>query len=682
MLQRTSGVVSLVCFLLLCAVPRQGSAVVDPNDVVAAWLFDEGSGIVAGDYSGNGNDGVLVDSPGFSNDNLPTWETGKFGMALGCDGVDDFMQASAAGLPVGNDDRTIALWVNTPTPTQGNKLLAGWGNGDTGNDSQASCLILGLNGLPSQKPAFWGRQPDLACTLATAVNPECAALQSATWYHLAVTLETDDQTLITTAILYIDGEPEAIKDFATPLTTPAGTHFYVGQFPWVMGAFEGTLDEICVLKGALPQEDIQSLMQGLATVLPPPVPSVNIDPGSIVASYQFEEASGDALDSSGNNNHGALLGGASPPTRVTGRFGMGLAFDGLDDDMLATTTGFPTGTADRTIALWVKTSDPTQFNPELKVPGPQGNRMLAGWGNEQVNQEVSSLVFGLNGIASQKPAFWGRGDRMDLECAAPPETACTQVAADTWYQVTVTTKGKIATLYVDGDLEAKSALLSDLATPAGTTFHLANFPNIMGPFDGTFDEVVVFNVALNQSQIGRLQEGLDSALVPTGACALAGNACELLTSAECTTQSGSYSGDGTTCPTGACQLPGGAGGGACQVLTASQCSTLSGTYGGDGSGCTVSTFNLAGDCNQDGAIDLSDVICLLGHLFQGNPATLPCSTTPGNLLLMDCNQDGGIDLSDAIFKLAFLFQGGPGPVQGPGCLAMPECPQNTAGCGP
>jgi hypothetical protein len=46
---------------------------------------------------------------------------------------------------------------------------------------------------------------------------------------------------------------------------------------------------------------------------------------------------------------------------------------------------------------------------------------------------------------------------------------------------------------------------------------------------------------------------------------------------------------------------------------------------------------------------------------------------------MDCNQDSGVDLSDAIYKLAFLFQGGPGPIQGSGCLTIPDCSDNT-GC--
>ena len=90
---------------------------------------------------------------------------------------------------------------------------------------------------------------------------------------------------------------------------------------------------------------------------------------------------------------------------------------------------------------------------------------------------------------------------------------------------------------------------------------------------------------------------------------------------------------------------------------------------------------MPGDCNQDGELDLSDVICLLGHLFQGTPENLPCSTDAANLGLMDCNQDGGIDLSDAIYKLAFLFQGGPGLVAGSTCISIGNCPENSD-CGP
>ena len=134
-----------------------------------------------------------------------------------------------------------------------------------------------------------------------------------------------------------------------------------------------------------------------------------------------------------------------------------------------------------------------------------------------------------------------------------------------------------------------------------------------------------------------------------------------------------YAGAPTAPPAGACNLTG-----SCQTLTEAECTAQGGTYGGDDTIC-VAVFNIPGDCNQDGTLDLSDVVHLLGFLFQGSPADLPCSTEAANLTLMDCNQDGGIDLSDAVYKLAFLFQGGPPPDQGGGCTEIAGCPQNQ-GC--
>lgn len=84
-------------------------------------------------------------------------------------------------------------------------------------------------------------------------------------------------------------------------------------------------------------------------------------------------------------------------------------------------------------------------------------------------------------------------------------------------------------------------------------------------------------------------------------------------------------------------------------------------------GCQV-----PGDCNQDGNADLSDMVCLLGHVFSGQPPTLPCD------IIMDCNGDGAIDISDAIWGLSFQFLGGPAPVLGTQCICLPDCPENSA----
>jgi hypothetical protein len=97
-----------------------------------------------------------------------------------------------------------------------------------------------------------------------------------------------------------------------------------------------------------------------------------------------------------------------------------------------------------------------------------------------------------------------------------------------------------------------------------------------------------------------------------------------------------------------------------------------------------------GDCNQDGGLDLSDAVCLLGHLFLGTVAVLPCGTTAdvagaGDLKLLDCNGSGKIDLSDAVCVLGSLFLGNQPPAACAGdedcpCILIPGCGDNSAKC--
>ena len=87
---------------------------------------------------------------------------------------------------------------------------------------------------------------------------------------------------------------------------------------------------------------------------------------------------------------------------------------------------------------------------------------------------------------------------------------------------------------------------------------------------------------------------------------------------------------------------------------------------------------LPGDCNQDSQLDISDAVCLLGHLFLGSPQDLPCAdgevTNTANRELMNLNGDRSVDLTDAIHVLRYLFQGGPGPAGGASCLPIVDCP--------
>lgn len=60
-----------------------------------------------------------------------------------------------------------------------------------------------------------------------------------------------------------------------------------------------------------------------------------------------------------------------------------------------------------------------------------------------------------------------------------------------------------------------------------------------------------------------------------------------------------------------------------------------------------------GDCNDDGAVELSDAVCSLAYLFSGGSAVC--------LDALDANDSGGIDISDPVAVLEYLFSGGATP---------------------
>jgi len=97
-------VMFFVYITLFAIVTENGHARLE--GLVGAWLFDDGKGDVAKDFSGNGNDGKLMGKP--------KWVAGKFGQALELNGADDWV--NMGDNPIlkpetnGNGDVTFLVW--------------------------------------------------------------------------------------------------------------------------------------------------------------------------------------------------------------------------------------------------------------------------------------------------------------------------------------------------------------------------------------------------------------------------------------------------------------------------------------------------------------------------------------------------------------------------------------------
>ena len=59
-----------------------------------------------------------------------------------------------------------------------------------------------------------------------------------------------------------------------------------------------------------------------------------------------------------------------------------------------------------------------------------------------------------------------------------------------------------------------------------------------------------------------------------------------------------------------------------------------------------------GDCDDDGAVNVSDAVCALNWIFGGGEQ-------PGCVAALNTNGDAKVDLADALWLLNFLFGTGP-----------------------
>jgi len=72
------------------------------------------------------------------------------------------------------------------------------------------------------------------------------------------------------------------------------------------------------------------------------------------------------------------------------------------------------------------------------------------------------------------------------------------------------------------------------------------------------------------------------------------------------------------------------------------------------------TQALCGDTNNDGVINVGDVVYLINYLYKGGPEPQPI------LCSGDCNRDGVVNVGDVVYLINYLYKSGPAPG---GCCA-------------
>lgn len=213
--------------------------------LIAYWSFDEGTGNVVKDYSGNKNDGKVINTK---------WVKQKKGYALEFDGTSSYVDTPLVQLA--ETGYTIEAWVKT-TADQGmivqNRGASGAGLSltlaigpacnDSGKGNWCPSSSAGVPAIGIDSNNIW-----VGVNATTPVN-------DGKWHHIVGVWLGD-----TNLKIYVDGKdvsgPKATIGSPTPPFRGEETTTIGGKHIWAFFGFSGLIDEVRIYNRALSDKEI------------------------------------------------------------------------------------------------------------------------------------------------------------------------------------------------------------------------------------------------------------------------------------------------------------------------------------------------------------------------------------------------------------------------------------------
>lgn len=408
--------------------------------LVSYWPADGSANDVVG-----GNNGTLLNGAGY--------RPGVFGQSFSFDGVDDLLQAPTVGLPTGNSDRTLSMWVKVDAYVTVESFFGAYGNFGSGTQvyyigASGSNLFITQWGTGAGATGGGGGPP---------VPP-------GEWHHVAATNVGNFLSL------FLDGN--LVATASVPVNTAAGTQFYSGRIPGVHGdirRLQGAVDEMAVFNRALSGAEIQTIFTGGIT--PPTTPTTGL--------VSYWPADGNANDVTGPNNGTLRNSAAFGP----GFAGQAFSLDGSGGYIEVPDSPSLSVTGHLTLSAYIKinTNGPQQAIIEkYDVPGRNGYllRLLGG--------KLLADICDPN------------------TCSQPPAAGATTVSTGTWHHVAAVFDGTSVKVYLDGILDGSVATNFVLTDGAASLKIGARGDDANTRLGGLIDEVKIYNRALSASEIQTL----------------------------------------------------------------------------------------------------------------------------------------------------------------------------------
>jgi hypothetical protein len=458
-----------IFFFLFSVIPASAAVLTKaPNNLglVGYWSFNEGTSTIAGDFSGNGNHGTLQS---FANPPTATsgWGNGKFGHALNFDGADDGVNVGKN--PSINDlpSMTISAWVKARS----------LGEGSVGRIIDKS---------NSTGYAFWISSTASTNNISFLANFATPMIRRSSsnaiifneWRHVVVTW--DGSFTAANTHLYVNGVETGYAvttNGSGGYVSDANDNLVIGNdSPSPVSTFDGLIDEVRVYNRALSASEVTALYSSGAVRFK--VPN-NL---GLVGYWSFNEGTSTiAGDFSGNGNNGSMSGFSNPSTATSGwtdgRLGNALVFDGSDDHVTVPDSPSLSITGDITVSLWFKTAG-----------GVVGDRLI------DPRSSTASNTFNMLFLGGDTVAF-----TIDTGAGVSSQSP-TSYSDNNWHHVVGKWDGSDIYLYVDGvqvDSDPQTGSMDNLSAPLiiGDRF------DFVGPFNGSIDEVRIYNRSLSEDEV-------------------------------------------------------------------------------------------------------------------------------------------------------------------------------------
>jgi hypothetical protein len=228
------------------------------SGLVAAYSFNEGSGMTITDSSGNSNSGTTSG---------PTWTApGKFGSALSFDGVNDYVTIpNSSWLDISGTNLTISFWTNIQNNNDGidDVILAKLWAPTNSSPYYQYGIEFDANGAKTLD-FFFGD------TSGTLRGPFSMTPSLGLWTYVTFTYDG-------TAVKgYLDG----VQKFSTSTTQSIqarGNVLQLGVDAALGQPFSGKVDEVRIYNRALSQAEIQADMNAPVGAAAPPQCDCNTD---------------------------------------------------------------------------------------------------------------------------------------------------------------------------------------------------------------------------------------------------------------------------------------------------------------------------------------------------------------------------------------------------------------------